>query len=434
MNLQDTPQETDLGVLRFLTCGSVDDGKSTLIGRLLYDTKTILDDTIATLERNAKKKGLSAIDLSLLTDGLIAEREQGITIDVAYRYFATANRKFIIGDAPGHEQYTRNMVTAASTADVAILLVDARKGILPQTRRHATIATLLGVNQLIVAVNKMDLVGYDKAVFDRIDTEFREWLAQHPEASANVHSVPLSALEGAMVVNRGVPQEDSDEDAQPLGWYQGPTLLELLESAPSSQLKADAAWRFPVQWVCRPSQSDFRGYAGRIEEGTIAVGDEIVVLPSGRRSKVTRIGLGEAELTEAFAGQSVMVSLADEIDISRGDMFVKASEAQPEGRQQFSATVSWLGHNALDPRRGYILRHTSREVKAKVAAVESKLDLVSLAWSPSDQPVALNDIAKLSIKVQQPLIADAYAANRVTGSFILVDEATNDTVAAGLIA
>ncbi|WP_085314650.1 sulfate adenylyltransferase subunit 1 [Derxia lacustris] len=434
MNLHDTHQDADLGVLRFLTCGSVDDGKSTLIGRLLYDTKTILDDTIATLERNAKKKGLSAIDLSLLTDGLTAEREQGITIDVAYRYFATPTRKFIIGDAPGHEQYTRNMVTAASTADVAILLVDARKGILPQTRRHATIASLLGIGQLIVAVNKMDLVGYDQAVFDRIDGEFREWLALHATTPAEVHSVPLSALEGAMVVNRGVPQEDSDEDAQPLGWYTGPTLLELLEAAPSTQLKADAAWRFPVQWVCRPSQSDFRGYAGRIEEGTIAVGDEIVVLPSGRRSKVVRIGLGEAELAEAFAGQSVMLSLADEVDISRGDMFVKASEGVPEGRQQISATVSWLGHNALDPRRSYILRHTSREVKAKIAAVESKLDLASLTWSPSDQPVALNDIAKLSIKTQQPLVADAYAENRVTGSFILIDEATNDTVAAGLIA
>jgi sulfate adenylyltransferase subunit 1 len=432
------PDADDLGVLRFLTCGSVDDGKSTLIGRLLFDSKTILADTIATLERNASKKGLTAIDLSLLTDGLTAEREQGITIDVAYRYFATPRRKFIIGDAPGHEQYTRNMVTAASTADVAILLVDARKGILPQTRRHATIATLLGVNQLILAINKMDLVEYDRRVFDRIDAEFREWLAQHSEATAKVTSVPLSAVEGAMVVNRGVPRnDDSGKVDEPLIWYNGPTLLELLESAPSTQLDANAPWRFPVQWVCRPAQSDFRGYAGRIEEGSIALGDEVIVQPSRRRSVVTRIGIGDAELGEAHAGQSVMISLADEIDVSRGDMFLKAEmdEAlEVEPRLQFTATVAWLGHQPLDPRRSYILRHTTREVRARVASVDARLDLQSLGWQTTSTAIALNDIARLNIKVQQPLLADAYDENRSTGSFILIDETTNDTVAAGLMA
>jgi sulfate adenylyltransferase subunit 1 len=413
----------DRGVLRFLTCGSVDDGKSTLIGRLLYDTKTLLSDTVATLERQAAKRGLSALDLSLLTDGLIAEREQGITIDVAYRYFATAQRKFIIADAPGHEQYTRNMVTAASTADVAVLLVDARRGILPQTKRHATIATLLGVHQLIVAVNKMDLVGYDLAVFERIRAEFRAWLAQHQEMHADVRFIPISALEGDMVVERG----------SNLAWYDGPTFVELLESAPATQLDADAPLRFPVQWVCRPSQSDFRGYAGRIEAGTIAVGDEVIVLPAGSRSRVTRIGIGERELSSAFAGQSVMVSLADEIDISRGDMLVRAADAQIEPRREIEATICWLSTEPLAPARGYALQHTTRAVKAKIAAVDAKLDIHALTWAP-DGAVVLNDLARVRIKTQQPLVADRYEGNRGTGSFILIDEATNNTVAAGLIA
>lgn len=429
--------DADLGVLRFLTCGSVDDGKSTLIGRLLFDTKTILSDTIATLEKNASKRGLSALDLSLLTDGLIAEREQGITIDVAYRYFATPQRKFIIADAPGHEQYTRNMVTAASTADVAVLLVDARKGLLPQTRRHATIATLLGVRQLILAVNKMDLVGFDQAVFDRIDADFRAWLAGHPELRANVVSVPLSALDGDMVVERTAVDLDADaQGAQRLGWYAGPTLLELLERAPSAQLDAQAPARFPVQWVCRPSQSDFRGYAGRVESGTIAFGDAVVVLPGGRSSRVTRIGLGEQALARAHAGQSVMLSLEDEIDVSRGDLIALAGKDEPAAVNAFSAVVCWLSAQPLSAARSYVLRHTTREVKAKVTSIEARLDIHTLGFDAAgaaDGPIALNDIARIALKTQQPVLADRYAGNRATGSFVLIDEATNDTVAAGLI-
>ncbi|HXF46670.1 MAG TPA: GTP-binding protein, partial [Burkholderiaceae bacterium] len=268
MKREDLPelQAEDRGVLRFLTCGSVDDGKSTLIGRLLYDTKALLADTLATLERTSARRGLSALDLSLATDGLVAEREQGITIDVAYRYFATARRKFIIADAPGHEQYTRNMVTAASTADVAVLLVDARKGILPQTKRHATIAALLGIRQLIVAVNKMDLVDYSQQRFDAICADFAAWLAQHAELAVDVRYLPLSALQGDNVV---------DPSAR-TPWYGGPTLVQLLEDAPAEQLDTEAPLRLPVQWVCRPAGSDFRGYAGRLESGTLTVGDEVI--------------------------------------------------------------------------------------------------------------------------------------------------------------
>lgn len=421
-------EQEDLGVLRFLTCGSVDDGKSTLIGRLLYDTKTLLTDTIASLEKNAQKRGLSALDLSLLTDGLTAEREQGITIDVAYRYFATPRRKFIIADAPGHEQYTRNMVTAASTADIAILLVDARKGILPQTRRHATIAGLLGISHLIVAVNKMDLVDYSQARFDAVCAEFQaHGLHQmHDVQKTNVSYVPMSALEGSMVVERG----------DQLHWYKGETLLELLEKTPSTQIDAGAPLRFPVQWVCRPTQSnqhhDFRGYAGRLEGGTISVGDEIKVLPSGKVSRVVRIGLGEVDLPVAFAGQSVMISLADEIDISRGDMLVKPHEYQPEARDHHSATLCWLSADALSPSRTYLIKHTTRELKARITSVESKLDIHSLTYTPSDK-VVLNDIVRVQFKTQQTLFVDAYAQSRATGSFILIDEANHNTVAAGLL-
>jgi sulfate adenylyltransferase subunit 1 len=416
-------QVEDRGVLRFLTCGSVDDGKSTLIGRLLYDTKALLADTLATLERASAKRGLPALDLSLLTDGLVAEREQGITIDVAYRYFATARRKFIIADAPGHEQYTRNMVTAASTADAAVLLVDARKGILPQTKRHATIAAMLGVRQLIVAVNKMDLVEFSRATFEAIRADFAAWLAQHAELAVDVRYLPLSALEGDNVV------ESSDR----MPWYEGPTLVELLEAAPAAQLDTEAPLRLPVQWVCRPAGSDFRGYAGRIESGTLAAGDEIVVAPSGQRSRVTRIAIGQVELESAFAGQSVMVSIADERDISRGDMLVRADEPQPAPRRELAATLCWLSPTALAPARSYVLAHTTRSVKARVTSVQARLDIHALAWHADDNAVALNDIVRVALKTQQPLVADGYRSHRATGSFILIDEATNDTVAAGLI-
>jgi len=413
----------DRGVLRFLTCGSVDDGKSTLIGRLLYDTKTLLSDTIATLEKTSARRGLSALDLSLLTDGLVAEREQGITIDVAYRYFATAKRKFIIADSPGHEQYTRNMVTAASTADVAIVLVDARKGILPQTKRHATIATLLGIPQLILAVNKMDLVGYEQATFDAITASFRDWVAQHPDWNVAVQPIPMSALDGAMVVERG----------ERMPWYAGSTLIELLEEAPDAQLEPQAPLRLPVQWVCRPSQSDFRGYAGRIEAGTLRVGDRVVALPGGATSQVVRIALGEVELPQAVAGQSVMVSLADERDISRGDMLARVDEAPPAPRREFEATLCWLSQAPLSTARSYVLQHTTRSVKTRFAEISSVLDIHALAWATPQGEVRLNDIARVRLKTQQPLVADAYRGHRDTGSFIIVDEATNDTVAAGMI-
>jgi sulfate adenylyltransferase subunit 1 len=412
----------DRGVLRFLTCGSVDDGKSTLIGRLLYDTKALLADTLATLEKHAAKRGLSALDLSLLTDGLTAEREQGITIDVAYRYFATASRKFIIADAPGHEQYTRNMVTAASTADAAVLLVDARKGVVAQTRRHATIARLLGVQRLILAVNKMDLADWSRERFDAIVADFDAWLAQHPELAVDLRAVPLSALEGDMVVERGAH----------LDWYAGPTLVELLEDAPAAQLDIDAPLRLPVQWVCRSPQAGGRSYAGRIEAGQLAIGDEIAVLPGGLRSRVARVALGDRALESAVAGQSVTVSLADEIDVSRGDLLVTAADATAAPKSEFDATICWLNASALAPARSYLLRHTTREVKARVAAIEGRLDIHALQWNSTDAAVGLNDIARVKLKTQQPLAADRYRTRRASGSFILIDAATHETVAAGI--
>ena len=421
--LPDPAAADDRGVLRFLTCGSVDDGKSTLIGRLLYDTKALLSDTLATLEQHARRRGLSAPDLSLLTDGLVAEREQGITIDVAYRYFATVRRKFIIADSPGHVQYTRNMVTAASTADAAVLLVDARNGIVDQTRRHATIAGLLGVRHLIVAVNKMDLVEYSSAVFDSIASDFRLWLEQHPSLHVSTDYIPLSALEGANVVER---------DAR-LAWYVGPTLIELLEQAPAHEADARAPLRLPVQWVCRPSQSDFRGYAGRIESGSLALGDAIVVLPSGRTSRVAAIRIGERDLEHAVAAESVLVTLADEVDISRGDLIARAGASAPEPRATFDATVCWLGPRALEPRRDYLLRQGTRETRARIRHIEAHLDIETLAWRAGADPVEPNGIARLALSTQHPIVADRYEALRATGSFILIDATTYDTVAAGMI-
>jgi sulfate adenylyltransferase subunit 1 len=421
---RDEIPDDDRGVLRFLTCGSVDDGKSTLIGRLLYDTKTLLSDTLATLEKHAERRGLSAPDLSLLTDGLVAEREQGITIDVAYRYFATARRKFIIADSPGHVQYTRNMVTAASTADAAVLLVDARKGIADQTRRHATIAGLLGVRHLIVAVNKMDLVDYSSRVFESIAADFRGWLEQQPSLHVRTDTIPISALEGANVVER-------DER---LAWHAGPTLIELLEQAPAHEADAQAPLRLPVQWVCRPPQSEFRGYAGRIESGTLAVGDPVVVLPSGQASRVAAIRIGERALESAVASESVLVQLTDELDISRGDLIALAGAAAPQPRSTFEATVCWLGPRALEPRREYLMRHGTRETRARIRSIAAHLDIETLAWRAEPDPVEPNAIARLAISTQHPIAADAYESLRATGSFILIDPASFDTVAAGLIA
>ena len=374
--------------------------------------------------KRRRKRGHAALDLSLLTDGLEAEREQGITIDVAYRYFATARRKFIIADTPGHEQYTRNMVTGASTADVAIAAGRRAQGRAaadaPPRRRSRPCC---GIRHLVVAVNKMDLVDYARDRFESIRADFASWIANRVGASVDVHFIPISALEGDNVVDRG----------QQLAWYDGPTLVELLERAPSEQLNTETPARLPVQWVCRPAQSDFRGYAGRLEAGTLAVGDEVLVLPGGLRSRVTRIAIGETELPVAVAGQSVMVSLADERDVSRGDTIVRADQPAPAQRQQLTATLCWLSTTPLSTARSYVLQHTARSVKSRVTAVEGRLDIHSLAWAADGNAVELNDIVRVQLKTQQPLVADAYRSNRDTGSFILIDEATNDTVAAGLI-
>jgi sulfate adenylyltransferase subunit 1 len=415
-------QLEDNGLLRFLTCGSVDDGKSTLIGRLLYDSKSILADALATLERTSKKRGLEAVDLSLLTDGLQAEREQGITIDVAYRYFSTGTRKYIIADAPGHEQYTRNMVTAASTADLAIILVDARKGVLTQTRRHSYIAHLVGIPHLVVAVNKMDLVDYSKEFFDRIRQDYLRFAATL--GIRDVRFIPLSALNGDMVVARG----------DRLGWYDGPTLMEVLESAASAHSEAAEPFRFPVQYVCRPrtpEHHDFRGYMGRIESGEIAIGDEVQVLPSGRTTRVRDIRLLDRSLPHAGCERSVTLLLEDEVDVSRGDMIVKV-EKPPRVARQLEAMVCWLGEVPLEPGRKYVVRHTTRETKALVAAIEYRQDINDLR-RVSGGRLEMNDIGSVTFKLAQPLFVDPYRENRATGAFILIDEATNNTVGAGMI-
>jgi len=415
----------DNGLLRFLTCGSVDDGKSTLIGRLLFDTKAILADALHAIELTSKRRGLDGIDLSLLTDGLSAEREQGITIDVAYRYFSTGTRKYIIADAPGHEQYTRNMVTAASTADLAIILVDARKGVQPQTRRHSCIAQLVGIRHLVIAVNKMDLVGYAQEAFESVRRDYLDFAAQI--GIADVRFVPLSALVGDMVVDRG----------ERLDWYRGPTLLEILETAPRAHSEAAEPFRFPVQYVCRPQAADdpelhdFRGYMGRVEAGTIAVGDEIRVLPSGGTARIRDIRSGERPVFIATAEQSVTLLLDRELDISRGDMLVESSDAM-QPRRQLDAMVCWLSETPLDLNRRYLLRHTTREVKALVAGIAHRLDIDTLERKPAPR-LQMNDIGQVSFKLAQPLCADAYAANRTTGAFIVIDEASNNTVGAAMI-
>ena len=424
-----TPAHND-SLLRFMTCGSVDDGKSTLIGRLLYDTKTILADTLTQIERTSKKRGLEAVDLSLLTDGLQAEREQDITIDVAYRYFSTGTRKYIIADAPGHEQYTRNMVTAASTANLAIILIDARKGVLTQTRRHSYLAQLVGIPHIVVAINKMDLVDYSQAEFERIRASYLEFAEQInlQRSGRDITFVPMSALNGDMIVDRG--------DSMP--WYQGPTMLELLEAAPAAHSERAEPFRFPVQFVCRPQASDnpelhdFRGFMGRVESGDIQVGDEVTALPSGLSSRVKAIQLGEAKLEQAITEQSVTLLLADEIDISRGDMIVRKSEA-PTPVKQINAMVCWLSETALSPARTYIIRHTTRETKAKVGEIAYKIDVNTTEQLAAEGSLGMNDIASISFKLAQPLMVDSYENNRATGAFIIIDEASNNTVGAGMI-
>lgn len=423
-----TTQHND-SLLRFMTCGSVDDGKSTLIGRLLFDTKTILADTLTQISNTSKKRGMEAVDLSLLTDGLQAEREQGITIDVAYRYFSTGTRKYIIADAPGHEQYTRNMVTAASTANLAIILIDARKGVLTQTRRHSYLAHLVGIPHIVVAVNKMDLVNYDQAVYDKICADYKAFAEEIGLAQVrDIRFIPMSALNGDMLVDR--------LDNMP--WYQGETLLKMLEQAPAAHTEQSEQFRFPVQFVCRPHASDdpelhdFRGFMGRVESGEIAVGDAVTVLPNGYQSKVKAIQLGDVKLASAQTEQSITLLLEDEIDTSRGDMIVKTSEA-PEAVKQIEAFVCWLSETPLSPARTYIVRHTTRESKAKIGAIQYKVDVNTLEQQPTTD-LKMNDIARLSFKLAQPLMVDSYKTNRATGAFIIIDESTNNTVGAGMIA
>jgi len=420
------------GLLRFITAGSVDDGKSTLIGRLLFDSKGIFADQLDAISRARHKRTVGdMVDLSLLTDGLEAEREQGITIDVAYRYFATPKHKFIIADAPGHEQYTRNMVTGASTADAVIILVDVSKvktdangkaELLIQTKRHSTIAKLLQIEHVIVAVNKMDLVDYDQAVYDRIIAAYREFAEQL--GLKDIHPIPLSALAGDNVVTR----------SGKMGWYQGPTLIELLESLSVYDDEHAAALRFPVQLVARHNgheANDFRGYMGRIEAGTVSKGDKITVQPSGQTATVKDILTLDGSLESASAGKSITLLLEEYLDISRGDM-LSAADAPATVVKNFSADVCWLSEEPLDLRRKYWLKHTTRQVAAKVTAIDSLLDINTQQRQEGDA-LKLNGIARIQLTVQQPLAADAYEDSRATGSFILIDEISHQTVAAGMI-
>ena len=399
-------------LLRFSTAGSVDDGKSTLIGRLLYDSRNVYDDHIRSVTHN------SAIDFAQLTDGLRAEREQGITIDVAYRYFSTPRRKFIIADTPGHEQYTRNMATGASTADVAIVLVDARKGILDQTRRHACIAALLGIPIVIAAINKMDLVDFCEEVFNQ---HYRDLLALAERLDIpQIIAVPVSALDGDNVVHRSARTP----------WYDGPSILELLETLPLAIERTHATFRFPVQRVLRPHQ-DFRGFAGQITSGAIRPGDEVLALPSGRRTHVRSITTWDGELGQAHAPQSVVLTLEDETDLSRGDMIASIG-APPHKTRHFEATVVWMHSTPLRPGATYLLKHTSQTVKTRIAELQSHIDVESLAKHSAPQ-LGLNDIGEVVIETSRPLLADLYRESRATGSFILIDPADNTTAGAGMI-
>ncbi len=421
-------------LLRFMTCGSVDDGKSTLIGRLLFDTKTILADTLTQISNTSKKRGMAAVDLSLLTDGLQAEREQGITIDVAYRYFSTGTRKYIIADAPGHEQYTRNMVTAASTANLAIILIDARRGVLTQTRRHSYLAHLVGIQHIVVAVNKLDLMNYDEAVYDKICADYLAFATEIGLAQArDIKFIPMSALNGDMLVDR----------LENMPWYTGETLLEMLEAAPAADEEQNAEFRFPVQFVCRPHASsdadlhDFRGFMGRIESGNITVGDAVTVLPNGYSSKVKAIQIGDKQLQSAQTEQSVTLLLEDEIDTSRGDMIVKTGSQGSLNKKlaavkQIEAHVCWLSETPLSTARTYIIRHTTRESKAKVGSIAYKVDVNTLEHQSATE-LKMNDIARINFKLAQPLMVDSYAQNRAIGAFIIIDESTNNTVGAGMI-
>jgi sulfate adenylyltransferase subunit 1 len=415
----------DADTLRFTTSGSVDDGKSTLIGRLLYDSKALLEDQLATVARTTERRGGSTarrgLDLSLFTDGLTAEREQGITIDVAWRYFATPRRRFIIADTPGHEQYTRNMVTGASTAALAIVLADAARGLTMQSRRHAAIASLLGIPQIVLAVNKMDLVGHDRAAFEAIAADFAA--VARSLGLARVTAIPLSALEGDMVVHRGGN----------LDWYEGPTLLEALESAAFA--RDAAALRFPVQLVSRSRfgrRGEFRGYLGRVESGTIAAGDTVAAWPGGQEARVAEIVTLDGALERAFTGQSVTLVLDRQVDIARGDMLSHRDEA-PVAARRLDAHLAWLDREPLALGRRYWLQQATRSVRARVDELAHRLDLASLAPDESARSLGFNDLGRARLTTAAPVVVDRYRDNRATGSFVLIDDATHQTVAGGMI-
>ena len=415
----------DMDLLRFTTAGSVDDGKSTLIGRLLYDSKNTFDDQLEAVEASSKRRGDEHTNLALLTDGLREEREQGITIDVAYRYFATPKRKFIIADTPGHIQYTRNMVTGASTANLAIILIDARHGVIEQTMRHAFIANLLRIRHVIIAVNKMDLVDYDEAVYTKIVDQFHDF-ASRLDNIVDMTAIPMSALHGDNVV----------EKSTKMPWYEGPTMLYHLETVyiGSDHNHIDA--RFPVQWVIRPHSDehhDFRGYAGRVAGGVFKPGDEITVQPSGFKSKIKAIANYGGDLEEAYAPLSCTITLEDEIDISRGDMIVKGNNP-PQKDQNIEAMVCWFSNSKkLTPRSKFHLRHTAHEVKAVIQEIRYKVNINTLHKEEDQSEMALNEIGRVSIRTSGPLFFDSYRSNRTTGSFVLIDSQTNETVGAGMI-
>lgn len=413
----------DMDLLRFSTAGSVDDGKSTLIGRLLYDSKSIFEDQYEAIKQSSEQRGEDYVNLALLTDGLKAEREQGITIDVAYRYFATPRRKFIIADTPGHVQYTRNMVTGASTVNLAIVLVDARKGIVEQSRRHLFIASLLRIPHVVVCVNKMDLVDYEQEAFESIKAEFSEFSAKLQ--TVDIHFIPISALKGDNVVQR----------SENMDWYEGPTLLYLLETIHIASDHNHIDCRFPVQCVIRPQSDDFhdyRGYAGRIAGGVFKPGDEVMVLPSGFTSKIKAVDTFDGSMEEAFCPMSITVRIEDDIDISRGDMLVRTNNV-PKIGQDIDLMICWLSHKPLVPRGKYSVKHTTQDVRCIVKEVRYKVNINTLHRMEEDKKIGLNDIGRIHIRTTKPLFYDTYRRNRTTGSLILVDEGTNETVAAGMI-
>jgi sulfate adenylyltransferase subunit 1 len=415
-----------MDILRIATAGSVDDGKSTLIGRLLYETNSITKDKIEALESASKRKGLDFLDLSLLTDGLIAEREQGITIDVAHIYFSTPTRKYIIADTPGHVEYTRNMVTGASNVKVSLILVDARQGVVEQTARHLSIASLLRIPKVIICINKMDLVQYQESTFESIKNSLTELIAQTTFEGQEISFLPISSLYGQNIT----------QPAEQMPWYQGNTLLGELEAFEFAETQSKAAARFPVQFVIRPmteAYHDFRGYAGKISSGTFQVGDEVRVLPTGQESTIASIEKFEQKLSKAEAGDSVVITLSTDIDISRGNTLIKASEVEAPQLKDFSAQVCWLDHQALSPGKTYLLQHGIHITKAKISQITERLDVVAQTSTENVDSLKLNEIGRISLRTAQAIHADRYADNPANGAFILIDEFSNSTVGVGFV-